>query len=161
MGLVLSGCNVALRVTKEADLKELEAQLRHSLQDNQAAFRMATPGQQWWRLGPLTESETWRVKDLIIWPGWSLSEEKSALQQQDRSAVWPSLLPLAPLVAPPWMMGHGAHHLHSCLPQNRLPAERPLRCEPCAALPHLALLCTLSRRGAAPASPLTTLRILP
>lgn len=65
VGLLLSGRDVALRITADANVAELQVQLRHSLKDAAATFRMATPGQRWWKLGPLTESETWKVKELI------------------------------------------------------------------------------------------------
>lgn len=65
VGLYLQGRDVALRVTKDAHVPELQAQLRHMMNDTGASFRMATPGSRWWRLAPLTEAETWRVRDMI------------------------------------------------------------------------------------------------
>ena len=73
VGLLASGQDVAVRVTSEANLEALQVQLRFVAQDGGATFRRATPGLRWWRLGPLTEAELWRVRDLILATGLSPS----------------------------------------------------------------------------------------
>ena len=65
MGLLLSGRDIALRVTQDAHLEELSAQLGVTLPEHQGGFRYSSPGQRWWRLGPLTEAELWQAKDFI------------------------------------------------------------------------------------------------
>jgi hypothetical protein len=63
MGLLPSGGDIAVRVTAEANVEALQSQLTFKLGD--ARFRRAIPGQRWWRLGPLEDSEMWHVKELI------------------------------------------------------------------------------------------------
>jgi hypothetical protein len=43
----------------------IQAQVRFILGEESAQFRRATPGQKWWRLGPLRDAELWVAKDLI------------------------------------------------------------------------------------------------
>jgi hypothetical protein len=60
-----NGKDVAVRVTEEADVSQVQAQLRHGLRDDTASFRCAVPGLRWWKLGPLHASEEWHAKELI------------------------------------------------------------------------------------------------
>ena len=60
-----NGKDVAVRVTAEADVTQVQAQLRHGLQDDTVSFRRAVAGLRWWKLGPLHASEEWHVKELI------------------------------------------------------------------------------------------------
>ena len=64
-GLLVNGKDVAVRVSAEADVAALQAQLCATLDDVQATFRRPVPGQRWWRLGPLTEAEVWRATELV------------------------------------------------------------------------------------------------
>ena len=68
-GLLASGKDVALRISAEADVAALQAQLGATLNDVAAQFRRPIPGQRWWRLGPLTEAEVWRAGDLVLQTG--------------------------------------------------------------------------------------------
>ena len=61
-GLLLAGRDVALRVDQAADLQELQAQLTVLSGDK---FRQAAKGQRWWRLGPLTEAESWQALEMV------------------------------------------------------------------------------------------------
>ena len=65
VGLLLTGRDIALRVTPAANVVELEAQLGLSLGNAGVRFRQATAGQRWWRLGPLTEAECWRALEMV------------------------------------------------------------------------------------------------
>jgi hypothetical protein len=71
-GLLASGNDVALRVTAEADVAALQAQLCVTMDNPKAAFRHRVDGQRWWRLGPLTEAEMWRRFELIQLTGLQL-----------------------------------------------------------------------------------------
>jgi hypothetical protein len=71
MGLVVDGKDVAVRVSGQVDEPALAAQLAFILRDDQAKFRRATPGLQWWRLGPLTEAELWRAEGIVAQTGLS------------------------------------------------------------------------------------------
>ena len=62
-GLVADGRDLAIRVSMEADRTMIKAQV--DLVVGNATLRTAEPGVRWWRLGPLTEAELWRVPDLI------------------------------------------------------------------------------------------------
>ena len=68
-GLLASGKDVAVRVSAEADVAALQAQLCATLDDVKATFRRPIPGQRWWRLGPLTEAEVWQAADLVTKTG--------------------------------------------------------------------------------------------
>lgn len=60
-----NGKDVAVRVTVDADVSQVQAQLRHGLRDDTVSFRRAVAGLRWWKLGPLHASEEWHVKELI------------------------------------------------------------------------------------------------
>ena len=62
-GLLADGKDLAIRVSEEADRTSIQAQVH--LVVGQTSVRTAEPGVRWWRLGPLTEAELWRVSDLI------------------------------------------------------------------------------------------------
>ena len=64
-GLVYEGKDLAVRVSAEADVSSLQAQLRFAVQDDKAHFKQAAAGQRWWRLGPLTDAEVWSAKELV------------------------------------------------------------------------------------------------
>ena len=64
-GLLLAGRDLALRVTHNANVEQLQAQLALFLGGSEGRFRQAVKGQKWWRLGPLTEAESWRALDMI------------------------------------------------------------------------------------------------
>ena len=68
-GLLLHGRDVAIRITPEANLHDLQSQLRFVVNDPQASLRSPIPGQRWWKLGPLTEAEMWRMKDMVAATG--------------------------------------------------------------------------------------------
>ena len=40
--------------------------MRFALRDGTVATRSAVAGMRWWRLGPLTDDELWRVKDMML-----------------------------------------------------------------------------------------------
>ena len=65
MGLLLAGKDVALRVDQKAKVAELQAQLGLSLGNPEERFRQAVKGQRWWRLGPLTEAESWQAMEMV------------------------------------------------------------------------------------------------
>ena len=64
-GLLYEGKDLAVRVSSEADVPALQAQLRFAVQDDKAQFKQATMGQRWWRLGPLADAEVWNIKELV------------------------------------------------------------------------------------------------
>ena len=64
-GLVLAGKDIALRVDRSAKVEQLQAQLNLSLGAAEGQLRQAVTGQRWWRLGPLTEAESWRALEII------------------------------------------------------------------------------------------------
>ena len=68
-GLLPSSKDVAVRVTGEADVSMVQAQLQFVFGDSGVQFRRAIPGQRWWRLGPLRDAELWEVKDMIAKTG--------------------------------------------------------------------------------------------
>ena len=49
-GLLFDGKKLALRVTAEADVDALEAQVQFITQDTQENVRRPISGQQWWRI---------------------------------------------------------------------------------------------------------------
>ena len=63
--LLLSGRDVALRVTSAANVAELQAQLDLFTGNAGVRFKQATMGQRWWRFGPLTEAECWRALEMV------------------------------------------------------------------------------------------------
>ena len=65
VGLLLAGKDVALRVDQKAKVAELQAQLGLSLGNPEERFRQAVKGQRWWRLGPLTEAESWQAMEMV------------------------------------------------------------------------------------------------
>ena len=89
-GLVADGKDLAVRVTQEANLESLQSQLRFVLDNQGAQFRRAEPGLRWWRLGPLSDAELWRVKTLIAQTGLQLvrAELRMARMGPFRSAVF-------------------------------------------------------------------------
>ena len=68
-GLLPSSKDVAVRVTGEADVSMVQAQLQFVFGDSGVQFRRAIPGQRWWRFGPLRDAELWEVKDMIAKTG--------------------------------------------------------------------------------------------
>ena len=71
VGLLPGDRDIAIRMTAAARPAALQAQVRFALADEAAQVRVPVAGQRWWRLGPLTEAECWRVKDLILAVGLS------------------------------------------------------------------------------------------
>jgi hypothetical protein len=65
VGLLVSERDVAVRITAEADVANLRAQLQFVPNDRAAEFHRPVPGLRWWRLGPLNDAELWRVQKLI------------------------------------------------------------------------------------------------
>ncbi len=65
-----------MRVTEDADLRALQGHLGHLTGDVKAAFRQATPGARWWRLGPLHEADLYRLKELIARTGLTLLRDE-------------------------------------------------------------------------------------
>ena len=72
-GLLAGGPDVAVRLSAEAVVQRALQQVRFTLQRTEVAFRQATPGARWWKLGPLTPAEVVHVKSLI--PQFGLSWE--------------------------------------------------------------------------------------
>ena len=72
-GLLAGGPDVAVRLSAEAVVQRALQQVRFTLQRTEVAFRQATPGARWWKLGPLTPAEVIHVKSLI--PQFGLSWE--------------------------------------------------------------------------------------
>ena len=64
VGLLVDGKDAAVRVKADASSQAIEAQLTFLL-GKDIVVRQATPGQRWWKLGPLTEAETYRALELI------------------------------------------------------------------------------------------------
>jgi hypothetical protein len=64
-----SSKDVAVRVSVDADIPALQAQLQFVLGDQGRPLRRAVPGQRWWRLGPLRDAELWVAKDLVARTG--------------------------------------------------------------------------------------------
>lgn len=65
VGLVAEGKDVAVRVTPETNTQQVHAQLMLALGAENVAPRMATPGKRWWKLGPLTDAELWRAREML------------------------------------------------------------------------------------------------
>ena len=72
VGLLPGDKDVAVRVqagcSPEA-LQALQAQVQFVLEDKQAQLRRPVPGQRWWRLGPLTEAECWKLQEMVAATG--------------------------------------------------------------------------------------------
>ena len=66
VGLLPGDRDIAIRVTAEARPAELQAQVRFALEDAAATLKQPVAGQRWWRLGPLSDAECFRVRDLIL-----------------------------------------------------------------------------------------------
>ena len=66
-GVLPAEKDLAVRISAErgAAAGEVQARIRAALQDPQASVRQPTPGATWWRLGPLTDAEVFRVRELI------------------------------------------------------------------------------------------------
>ena len=65
-GLLAQGRDVAVRVTADADIRMLEAQVNHALgAKGDFKFRRAVTGQRWWKLGPLHPTEEWHKEAII------------------------------------------------------------------------------------------------
>ena len=88
-GLVVEGKDLAVRVSAELDRRLLQSQVEFVLG---SAVKLHSPafGARWWRLGPLSESELWRVKDLIAQTGLQLvrADLRFARMGPFRSAVY-------------------------------------------------------------------------
>ena len=71
LGLILADKDVAVRIdsTVGAVAGDVQARIRATLQDPKASVRQPTPGAAWWRLGPLTDADLFRVRDLIAATG--------------------------------------------------------------------------------------------
>ena len=65
VGLLFAGRDLALRVSSKANVEQFQAQLGLTLGSAEGKLRQAVSGQRWWRLGPLTEAESWRATDMI------------------------------------------------------------------------------------------------
>ena len=65
VGLLLAGKDVALRVDQTANVRELEAKLGIMLKNQEERFHQAVKGQRWWRLGPMTEAESWQALEMV------------------------------------------------------------------------------------------------
>ena len=71
-GLLPGDKDVAVRVEAGCSPEALQAvqtQVQFVLEDRQAQFKRSVPGQRWWRLGPLTEAECWRLQELVAATG--------------------------------------------------------------------------------------------
>ena len=70
-GLLLAEKDIAVRISvgSGASAEIVQARLRAALADPQASVRQPTPGASWWRLGPLTDSDAHRVRQLIEMTG--------------------------------------------------------------------------------------------
>ena len=88
-GLVATGKDLAVRVSHEADRLVIQSQVQFIL-GGAAALRSAEPGLRWWRLGPLSDAEMWRVKDLIAETGLQLARADFRVARMGpfRSAVY-------------------------------------------------------------------------
>ena len=64
-GLVTNGKGLGLRVTPQADVAAMLAQVRHVANDDKVFVRRPVAGARWWRLGPLTDAEAWHAAELV------------------------------------------------------------------------------------------------
>ena len=72
VGLLPGDKDVAVRVAAGCPaemLQAVQAQVQFALADKQVQIRRAVPGQRWWRLGPLTEAECWKLQELVALTG--------------------------------------------------------------------------------------------
>ena len=72
VGLLPGDKDVAVRVAAGSSLEELQAvqtQVQFVLADKQVQMRRPIPGQRWWRLGPLTEAECWKLQEMVALTG--------------------------------------------------------------------------------------------
>ena len=67
-GLLADNKDVAIRMSAGADHAVLKRHIAFVVGDN-ITMKSIEPGVRWWRLGPLTEAELWRVHDLITATG--------------------------------------------------------------------------------------------
>ena len=67
-GLLADNKDVAVRMSAGADHAVLKRHIAFVVGDN-ITLKSTEPGVRWWRLGPLTEAELWRVHDLIAATG--------------------------------------------------------------------------------------------
>ena len=88
-GLVADGKDLAIRVSAEADRKVIQSQVDFVL-GGEVKLHSPLPGGRWWKLGPLSESELWRVKELIAQTGLQLlrADLRTARMGPFRSAVY-------------------------------------------------------------------------
>ena len=71
-GLLADNKDVAIRVSDGADRAVFQRHIAFVVGDH-ITVKSVEPGMRWWRLGPLTEAELWRVKDLISATGLQLA----------------------------------------------------------------------------------------
>lgn len=93
VGLLPGDKDVAVRVNAGCSaeaLQAVQAQVQFILEDRQAQFRRPVPGQRWWRLGPLTEAECWRLQEMVAATGLEplRGELRVARMGPFRSAVY-------------------------------------------------------------------------
>ena len=135
VGLLPGDKDVAVRVeagcSPEA-VQAVQAQVQFVLEDKQAQLRRPVPGQRWWRLGPLTEAECWRLQEMVAATGLVplRGELRVARMGPFRSAVY-----FAATGEPTkWSLDDGSW----AASEARLtPAEPPPRRQPAStAVPH-------------------------
>ena len=83
VGLLPGDKDVAIRVQAGCPpeaLQAVQAQVQFVLEDKQAQLRRPVPGQRWWRLGPLTEAECWKLQEMVA------ATELIRLQRELRAA---------------------------------------------------------------------------
>eukprot|EP00667_Euglena_gracilis_P009804 EG_transcript_9974 len=71
VGLLPAEKDLAVRISVRggADPAVIQGKVRAVLNDPKAALRQPTPGASWWRLGPLTDADVFRVRELIAMVG--------------------------------------------------------------------------------------------
>ena len=67
-GLLADNKDVAIRISDGTDRIAVQRHIAFVVGDN-VTVKSVEPGVRWWRLGPLTEAELWRVQDLIAATG--------------------------------------------------------------------------------------------
>ena len=89
VGLLAGGADIAVRVSAEANLSAMQAQVQFKLANKKLVFAIANPAARWWRLGPLSAAEVAAAPELITALGLHLTREsisfKSANYTRTRS----------------------------------------------------------------------------
>ena len=70
VGLMVAAKDLAIRVTSEANIQHVQAQLR--MVCNQARLHTPVTGARWWCLERLEEQELWRIEELVCETGLQL-----------------------------------------------------------------------------------------